>query len=372
MSAPATVPIARAAAPYRVMLCDDSAVVRGIIRRILEADPNVKIVATAANGAIAVELLRHTPADVVVLDIEMPVLDGLAALPRLLAVQPRVKIIMASTLTVRNAAITMRALAAGAADYIAKPTTATEISSAGDFRRELLEKVKALGAAARTGASTGEISPHPVHGKASSALFALCRPSSAPPRVLAIGSSTGGPQALFTLLSALRPDFALPILITQHMPKTFTGILADHLATACGRPAREGQDDERIQPGRIYVAPGDYHMELARREDGVAIRLSKGPPENYCRPSVDPMFRAVAAVYGEAALGCILTGMGQDGRLGGQAVIAAGGTIIAQDEASSVVWGMPGAAATAGICSAVLPLADLAPRIRKLAGLRTP
>jgi len=366
------------------MLCDDSAVVRGIIRRILEADPCVKIVATAENGAMAIESLQRIPADVVVLDIEMPVMDGLAALPRLLAVQPRVKIIMASTLTVRNAAVTMRALAAGAADYVAKPTTSAEISSAGDFRRELLEKVKALGAAAhresdhsragiaRTRSSVAESPPHPARGETPRIPFALRSPSSASPRVLAIGSSTGGPQALFALLSALKLDFALPILITQHMPKTFTGILADHLATACGRPSGEGQDGERIQPGRIYVAPGDFHMELERRADGVAIRLSKAPPENYCRPSVDPMFRAVAAAYGETALGCILTGMGSDGSLGGKAMIAAGGTVIAQDEASSVVWGMPGAAAHAGICSAVLPLADLAPRIRKLAGLRTP
>jgi two-component system chemotaxis response regulator CheB len=309
----------------------------------------------------------------VVLDIEMPVMDGLTAPPRLLAVRPQVKVIIASTLTVENATISLKALAAGAADYIAKPTTA-ELGSAVNFQRELIEKVKALAASARSAEPAGAGRPSAAGGTARPARaasparpIALRSPSSAPPLVLAIGSSTGGPPALFSLLEALKTGFALPVLIAQHMPATFTRILAEHLAKVSGRPASEAQDGQLVVSGRVYVAPGDFHMEVVRGADGVAIRLSKEPPENFCRPAVDPLFRSVAAAYGRNALGCILTGMGHDGCAGGRAITAAGGTIVAQDEATSVVWGMPGAAAAAGICSAVLPLGALAPHIRKLA-----
>jgi two-component system chemotaxis response regulator CheB len=304
----------------------------------------------------------------------MPVMDGLTAIPKLIAACPHVKIIMASTLTVENAAISMAALAAGATDYIGKPTSTTEIASATSFQRELLEKVKALGAAARREEArvsrriqfASDRTPKSLYPTAS---IVLRQPPRNVPRVLAIGSSTGGPQALAKLMTGLKSDFGLPIFVTQHMPKTFTGILAGHLGKAAGRPAGEGQDGEIVQPGRIYVAPGDLHMEVVPRGNAVGIRLIKTPPENFCRPSVDPMFRSIAAVYGGNVLACILTGMGRDGCAGGESIVAAGGAIVAQDEASSVVWGMPGAVATTGLCSAVLPLPDIAPYIRKTAGM---
>jgi two-component system chemotaxis response regulator CheB len=196
----------------------------------------------------------------------------------------------------------------------------------------------------------------------------LRTPSTVTPAVIAIGSSTGGPQALFTVLSSLPPTVKQPILITQHMPPTFTTILAQHLARIGNRPAGEGVDGEPVVPGRIYLAPGDFHMKVEARGAGRVIRLLKDPPENFCRPAVDPMLRSLSDVYGAAVLCVILTGMGSDGAKGGAVVTGAGGTVVAQDEASSVVWGMPGAAAAAGICSAILPVADIATHVARLAG----
>jgi two-component system chemotaxis response regulator CheB len=357
---------------YRVMVVDDSAVIRGFFRRALESDPAIEVVASVGNGRYAIDTLGRTDVDVVVLDIEMPVMDGMAALPGLLAVDPSVKIIMASTLTLANAEISLRALARGAADYIPKPTTTSEIHSAGHFHHELLEKVKALGRA-RRGLATD---PAPAsRGRAAPAAKApavrqpivLHAPSLVPPSVLAIGSSTGGPQALLKVIGALG-DFSLPILITQHMPATFTGILAEHIAKASGRPAREGADGVAVQPGHVYVAPGDFHMTVEAGSRAPVIRLNQGPPENFCRPSVDPMLRSMATVYGARLLTLILTGMGHDGLDGCRSVVAAGGTLVAQDEASSVVWGMPGTVATAGLCSAVLPLESIAQHVRRLSG----
>jgi two-component system chemotaxis response regulator CheB len=354
------------------MVVDDSAVIRGLLTRCLEADPEVTVLASASNGEIALNALGRHDIEIVILDIEMPVMDGLTALPKLLAAKPGIKVIIASTLTRRGADISMRALAAGAADYLTKPG-ASALTSADEFKRDLLTKVKALAQARRRAAGLAppklaatalapdtiiEAPPEPQRR----GVLALRQASRELPEAFAIGSSTGGPQALFKVLGALKGAVQQPIFLTQHMPATFTTILAEHVARASGQPAAEGVDGETVRGGRIYVAPGDFHMTVEGKDRGEkVIRLSKAPPENFCRPSVDPMLRSLAAVYGGRVLTLILTGMGHDGLNGGRAIVAAGGTLVAQDEATSIVWGMPGAVANAGLCSAVLPLDEIAP-----------
>lgn len=366
--------------PVRVMVVDDSAVIRGLLTRALEGDAEIRVVASVGDGQMAINSLQRNSIDVIVLDIEMPVMDGLTAIPKLLAVAPQVKIIMASTLTLRGADISIRCLSAGAADYIPKPTSTREIGGAEDFRRELVAKVKALGAAARRAGSRsrGEIRPltpttSPSFLKRETPTVTL-RPASATagvtakPDIIAIGSSTGGPQALFEVLAHLKTGVTQPILITQHMPATFTTILAEHITRQCGLSAQEAKDGEPIVQGRCYIAPGDFHMLVTQRAGTNVISLTKDPPENFCRPAVDPMMRSILRAFGaRKVLACILTGMGQDGLKGCTDLVNAGGTLIAQDEASSVVWGMPGAVAQAGICSAVLPLKEIGPYIRKFA-----
>lgn len=373
--------------PIRVMVVDDSAVVRGLITRMLEEDPGITVVASVSNGQMAISALERHDVEVVLLDIEMPVMDGLTALPKLLQIDPDLKIIMASTLTLRNADISLKAMEAGAADYIPKPTSSRDIAGgAGDFRRDLLEKVKALGNNRRSHPRRPGVprpaatAPRPVAAAPRPAPSSLLKPtgpiqlrqgSAEVPDIIAIGSSTGGPQALFALLGAMRQGTVRqPILITQHMPATFTTILAEHIHRISGWDAAEGKDGEVVRGGRVYIAPGDFHMVVEARGSDKVIRLNKNPPENFCRPSVDPMLRSIATLWGKRVLVSILTGMGSDGLRGGQAVVAAGGTVIAQDEPTSVVWGMPGAVAQAGICSAVLPLPDIAPYILKLATRR--
>jgi two-component system chemotaxis response regulator CheB len=341
--------------PARVMVCDDSVVIRGAIARILEADPGVRVVAKAANGRAAIDELRRTSVDVVVLDIEMPVLDGMAALPLLLQADPGLRVIMASTLTTRGADIALRALRLGAADYVPKPSS---IGTAGNdtFRRELLEKVKGL-------ARLRRIAVQPARPPPQMSL----RPS--PPasaRLLAIGSSTGGPQALFTLVQGLGRTVNIPVVLTQHMPATFTPILAEHLTKLGGMRCAEAVDGEPLQTGRIYLAPGDRHLLVEGGHGPMRARLSIDPPENFCRPSVDPMLRSAAAACSGRVLIAMLTGMGHDGLAGTRAVVEAGGAAIAQDEATSVVWGMPGAVAQAGLCHAVLPLPRIAPKLLEM------
>jgi two-component system chemotaxis response regulator CheB len=370
--------------PVRVMICDDSAVVRGLVTRILEEDPGIQVVSSVGNGQMALSAIERNDVDVVLLDIEMPVMDGLTALPKLLQADPGVRIIMQSTLTLKGADVSLRAMEMGAADYIPKPTSTRDLAGGMDFKTELLSKVKALGqarrrdprrpqrpgvvpAAARPLAAPTHRAPVPLHPGP----IILRNQAAEPPDIIAIGSSTGGPQALFSVLGIMRAGTVRqPILITQHMPATFTTILAEHISRVSGWEAREAQDNEAIRPGRVYIAPGDFHMLVEVKGAEKILRLSKAPPENFCRPAVDPMLRSIAAAYGKRVVACILTGMGSDGAKGGQTVVSAGGTVIAQDEATSVVWGMPGAAAAAGICSAVLPLPEIAPWIMKLAARR--
>jgi two-component system chemotaxis response regulator CheB len=341
------------------MVCDDSAVIRSAISRMLEADPAVRVVAKVANGRLAIEELRRTAVDVIVLDIEMPVLDGMSALPLLLRADPDLRVTMASTLTTRGADIALRALRLGAADYLPKPTT---IGTVGDdpFRRELLEKVKGLARMRRRKTAPGR----------PAALAALRAAPMVPARLLAIGSSTGGPQALFTLIQGLGRGLNIPVVLTQHMPATFTPILAEHLSKLGGLRCAEAVDGEPLQNGRIYLAPGDRHLLVDNTRGSMRARLTTDPPENFCRPSVDPMLRSAASAYGGRVLVAMLTGMGHDGLAGTRSVIDAGGAAIAQDEATSVVWGMPGAVAQAGLCHAVLPLPRMAPKLLEM--LRIP
>ena len=336
------------------MICDDSLVIRGAIARILESDPAIRVVAKVSNGRAAIEELRRTPVDVLVLDIEMPVLDGMAALPLLLRADPGLRVIMASTLTTRGADVAMRALRLGAADYVPKPSS---IGSAGDdvFKREIIEKVKGLARLRRR-------TDTPARGT----VVPLRAAGMMPARLLAIGSSTGGPQALFSLFQGLGRTITVPVVLTQHMPATFTPILAEHITRLGAMPCNEARDGEVLRPGHIYLAPGDRHLLIESDKATLYARLSTDPPENFCRPAVDPMLRGTARACDGRVLVAMLTGMGHDGLAGTRLVIEAGGTAIAQDEATSVVWGMPGAVAQAGLCNAVLPLPGIAPKLLDL------
>jgi two-component system chemotaxis response regulator CheB len=388
---------------YRVMLVDDSSIVRGLIARAIEGHPQIQVVASAADGSIALSMFAKTPADVIMLDIEMPVMDGLTALPKLLAIDSAVKIIVASTLSLKNAEISLHALSLGAADYMPKPSSTREMTTTRDFKDELIEKILVLGAAARKAGVRGGNVPvgapmiksqeqQPVVAKNPTAKVAqampntgivapssplrrpptgtgkiVLRPAPKPnPDIILIGSSTGGPQALFRVIKELG-QIKQPVMITQHMPPNFTTILAEHITKQCGVTCFEAKDKMPLEGGIYYVAPGDYHMLVQNQSGKPVLVLNKDTQENFCRPAVDPMLRSAIAVYGRKVLAVVLTGMGQDGWQGCEALVAAGGAVVGQDEATSVVWGMPGAVANAGLCSAVLPIDAIGAYVRRLA-----
>jgi two-component system chemotaxis response regulator CheB len=350
----------------RVMICDDSAVIRSAIARILDSDPAIHVVARASNGQAALDALKLHDIDVVVLDIEMPVMDGLTALPLLLAADPGLRVIMASTLTTRGADTSMRALRLGAADYVPKPS-ASQVAGDARFGPELIEKVKGL-ARLRRHARMPPAAPTP--GASLSPAPALRPAPKQVPLMLAIGSSTGGPNALFTLIQSLSPAIPVPVVLTQHMPAAFTPILAAHIDKLGVLPCLEATDGARLQPGHILLAPGDRHMLVRREGTGFCVRLSDGPAINFCRPAVDPMLISAGEAAGGRVLAVILTGMGQDGMEGVRSVVTLGGAALAQDEATSVVWGMPGAVARAGLAHAILPLPQLGPKILGMLGVR--
>ena len=356
--------------PIRVLLVDDSAVVRNLMAQVLATDPSIVVAGSAANGQLAVQLFRTSNIDVVVMDLEMPVMDGMTAIPKLLEVDRNAKIIIASTLTLRNAEISLKAMELGAVDYISKPTTPRDIGVEGDFRRDLLTKIKSHGGLRRSLPKSNTARTYSVTERAPAVHAApkivLRQPGLFRPKILAIGSSTGGPQALFAFLKDLPKTLGLPTVITQHMPATFTAVLAQHIQRMCGWPCQEGFEGAVLTPGTIYVAPGGHHMLIEGSAAKMTVRLSQTPPENFCRPSVDPMMRSLVNVLGGHVLAVMLTGMGSDGLAGFGQVVQAGGTVIAQDAETSVVWGMPGAVATAGLCAAVLPLPRLAPYVVQL------
>ena len=334
--------------PVRVMVVDDSAIVRGLIIQMLEKSPEVVIAARAANGEAALAELGRVEVDVIVLDLEMPVMDGMTALPLLLAKRPGVKVVVASTLSQRNARISLEALQQGAADYVPKPETGTLVR-AEEFERELVGKVLALGRRRSSPAALAPaVAPRPTR---------VVRPG-----VVAIGGSTGAPPVLLELMAGWK-GVAQPILITQHMPATFTALLAEQIERASRRPCAEGKDGEPVLAGRAYVAPGGWHMTVGRSGATPVIRLNQDPPEHFCRPAVDPMLRSAVEVYGARLLAVVLTGMGHDGAEGCALAAKAGARFVVQDEASSAVWGMPGAAAKTGLAEAILPASKIAPWI---------
>jgi two-component system, chemotaxis family, protein-glutamate methylesterase/glutaminase len=384
---------ARDHARIRVMVVDDAVVVRAMITRWVEAELDMQIVASLRGAPEAIDQIERKNPDVVILDVSMPDMDGITALPLLLEKKRNLVVLMVSTLTRRNAEISLQALSLGAADYIPKPESDREFMDSAAFRRELIDKIRVLGsrrkhdhnghqrvsaadAKAAQGAAQADLrsdgeaeldAPSIVASAGETAGIVLRPFPPMTPRVLLIGSSTGGPQALNALLGAIGKviDNA-PVLITQHMPPTFTTILAEHLARTSGRPAAEAKDGELIRAGHIYVAPGGLHMRVARCDGAPVIVLDDGPPVHFCKPAVDPLFASAAAVWTSWNLAVVLTGMGCDGARGAAQLVAAGGGVIAQDEATSVVWGMPGRVAQAGLASAVLPLNAIAPKIVRL------
>ncbi|BCJ89973.1 chemotaxis response regulator protein-glutamate methylesterase of group 2 operon [Terrihabitans soli] len=372
------------------MVVDDALVVRGIVSRWLQEERGVEVVAThrSAKGGLD-DLFRVRP-DVLILDIEMPDMDGVTALPLFLSKQPGLAVIVASTLTRRNAELSIRCLSLGAMDCLAKPQTSGEMTSTNDFRRELIDRVRALGGRAVARARRqGEPAPPPIAPRTRPAVSevlndpaqrsgppdnSFLRRSNEPlrvrkmpaivPRALVIGSSTGGPQALAVLFAGIKPLLPrVPVLVTQHMPPSFTTILAEHLGRVAGVPCHEPVDGEHIHAGTIYVAPGGKHMKVAQSAEGPVVRITDEPPVNFCKPAVDPLFYSARDLWGNHLLAVVLTGMGSDGARGALAIAEAGGAVIAQDEETSVVWGMPGATAHAGACSAILPLNSIAPQL---------
>lgn len=341
--------------PARVFIVDDSAVVRSLLRSAILSDSALELAGTAADGASALGMVDSLHPDLILLDVEMPVLDGLATLRRLRGSGNRTPVIMCSSLTQRGARVTIEALASGASDYVAKPEVASG-SNTQSFVQELLRKTKAL--------MLPPIVPLPA-GEST-------RPQtiSAIPSIVVIGASTGGPAALHALLPTFPANFPLPILVVQHMPELFTQMLAERLARSCSLPVAEAGEGDVVSPGRIWLARGNWHLEVVRTTcpaEPAALHLAQTEPVNHCRPSVDVLFRSAARVYGSGVLAAVLTGMGSDGLAGARAIRGCGGTIVVQDEDSSVVWGMPGAIAHAGLAHRILPLSLIGAEFLRLA-----
>jgi two-component system chemotaxis response regulator CheB len=343
----------------RVLVVDDSVVIRRILTEVISADPELEVAAYAANGQIAMAQLNQVAPDIVTLDVEMPVMDGLATLKAMRAAGFRLPVIMFSTLTERGAEATIDALALGASDYVAKPSGGGDYNAARERIREaVVPKIKAL--------CRRLLPAAPVAGVAVQRhITAARRLKSEPVRALAIGCSTGGPNALAEILPHIPEDFPAPILIVQHMPPTFTRFLAQRLTTLCRMPVEEAIDGTVLRAGTMWVAPGGNHMLVETGQGLAKIRISQSPPENSCRPSVDVLFRSVSEVFRGSTLAVVLTGMGQDGLRGCEQLSSVAAEILVQDEATSIVWGMPGFVARGGFADAVLPLSSIGPHIVK-------
>lgn len=349
-----------------VLVVDDSVVVRGLLTRALQSDPEIVVSATAGNGSSALTILKKQTFDAVVMDVEMPILDGLETLKILQKEYPKLPVIMASTLTSRGAATTIQALANGASGCIEKPQANSASEAMKIVADQLIPLVKNLcphksrpyAAVTQTPRSSSQARPAAV--RAANVGF------SGRPQAVVIGSSTGGPQALSRVMKSLSEQVTLPIFIVQHMPAAFTPMLAEHLARDARRPAQEGRDGEPIHSGHIYVAPGNYHMYLEREGTHIVTRLNQAEQEHFCRPSVNPLYRSAAEIYGNRLLAVMLTGMGDDGIEGAHEIVSRGGYMLAQDEATSVVWGMPGAIAKANLADEVLNLDEISRKINQL------
>jgi two-component system chemotaxis response regulator CheB len=343
----------------RVLVVDDSLVVRRIVTEELATQPDLEVVGTAVNGRSALDKAAELRPDLVILDIEMPEMDGLTALTHLRARHPETTVIMFSSQTALGAAATLEALSRGASDFFAKPSGAGGLEASRQvIRSELIPSIRAL-------------SPRKAKVRAEPAPLKTPPARLATPAVrvdlVAIGASTGGPNALAELFAALPAQFPVPIVVVQHMPPMFTQMLAERLTKVSKIHTVEAISGMDLEPGKAWIAPGDHHLVVVRDAGRPRTKVHQEPPENACRPAVDPLLRSVASAYGPNALAVILTGMGQDGLRGCEAMRAAGGQILAQDEATSVVWGMPGYVARAGLADKVLPLPMLAGEIERRA-----
>jgi two-component system chemotaxis response regulator CheB len=350
----------------RVLVVDDSVVIRRLVTHALEQDATIEAVGAASNGAIALQRIPQMNPDVLTLDIEMPEMDGLETLRRVRREYPQMRVIMFSTLTERGAAMTFEALSMGADDYVAKASNEGSLDrSLASLREDLVPKIKQF-FHIPTEYSAGP-RPEVAHIPAAPAVQ---WGTGMRPEVVAIGVSTGGPTALGAILPEFPAGFPLPILVVQHMPPLFTRLLAERLNSTCRLPVREVRQNEPLAGGAILIAPGDFHFKVASNGGQVLTRLDQSPPQNSCRPAVDALFTSLGEVYHGNVIAAILTGMGQDGLHGAEILKAHGASILAQDEASSVVWGMPGAVANAGLADQVLPLDQVVPEILRRAGRR--
>lgn len=347
----------------RVLVVDDAVVIRKLITETLRRDPDLEVVGAAANGRIALQKIPQVNPDILTLDVEMPEMDGLETLREVRKLYPKLPVIMFSTLTQKGAVATLEALSRGATDYVTKPANLGSLTEAMDrLEHELIPKVKihcrhlappeALPAGHKTGpGGSPSVTPPP--------------PRPGPIEVVCIGTSTGGPNALMEVFAQLPADFPVPIVMVQHMPPLFTAMLAERLTTHSPIPCHEGTAGRPVERGHAYLAPGGRHMEVQRLGTRVVLQLHDGPPENSCRPAVDVLFRSVTQAYGGAVLGVVMTGMGQDGLRGCELIKEKRGRVVVQDEATSVVWGMPGYVARAGQADTVLPLAQIAGEITR-------
>lgn len=377
--------------PIRVLIVDDAVVIRRMLTDVLSGDPQIEVVGTAANGRIGLSKIPQVNPDIVTLDIEMPEMDGLQTLAAIRKLYPLLPVIMFSTLTERGAAKTLEALSLGASDYITKPANVGSVSLAIErIRTELVPRIKAFcgkaagidphgvapvkspaltvgGPAGASAIDTRQAPPIHALSSAPNGPMVTRPPQKVPKRVelVAIGVSTGGPNALAEVFPRFPRGLPVPIVITQHMPPVFTKILAERLMDCSQLTVREGASGEILKPGCAWIAPGGFHMTVERQGMNLVLRTNTEPPENSCRPAVDVMFRSIAKVLGGHTLGVILTGMGQDGLRGCEELCAQGAQVIAQDEQSSVVWGMPGFVARAGLAEKVLPLEEIGGEITR-------
>ena len=344
--------------PIRLLIVDDSSVARAVLTRMVQSHPDLKVVATASSAGEALDALKSVPVDIVLLDLEMPTGNGIAALPDIIAAGKGARVLVVSTGADAGAESTVKALAAGAADTLPKPIAGM---FGGRFSEVLAERVRRIGRATMR-------EHEPEATPAGAPVIQLREANNCMPTCLAIGASTGGLHALNEFFASLTKPTGIPVLITQHLPTLFMPHFARQIAAASGREARVVQDGDQLVPDRIHVAPGTAHLCVVKRGNDVRIKLDTRRAPSGCLPSVDPMLASVAEVYGRGGLGVVLSGMGRDGLTGSRALTAAGGVILAQDQFSSAIWGMPRAVAEAGLASAVLPPRDLARRVAKRLG----